>query len=711
MGAFCTKTICNVEKGDDNYNKLLNRNINMEKKKPEFESLPSRDVPDNDEQEIPRTPESPDEPKPAYTHSTPNSSMTMTAISQSQQSRSVSTNQSTPPSTLENNGNYATDMIGTPTSKHMQVPTPSLQEIQAAMENMSVMFTPQSPLETDQLDGNDTKVTSKYEKKQEQTPTLPTMADHVSNLHLTLANPFASPVVSDNPPSSFPAMPSIPSHQSIPSGQSINAGMPTSPIRMAENISTISESLLGPSSPINVNQQLKTMSPQSQNNNVNMSMNMNINPNAQETTDIAEAAFVPIEPAPITPTLANIFGGQGNGTIVIHGSDDESPALTGKLTLQLEGSSDQRDDTNVVFSPPNISDDKVEEEEDEDDTNKVNNMNNNSLQKDQKGADDKNVPKSEILPPIPQREVPADDNNNDDQSNDIDKNDTANNDNDNGITNISENDNAEIKEETVTFKFSEVSRDNDTSNNVNVDASTNDRENDNNSNTKADVDIKKEIANVDQDRKDVDESEQPKQYSVNIIEPKQQQEQEAPAVLASIDNINSNASASSMNTRLSATNSNQSEENEIEQEKRIDGNQQVKMMQMTDPWKSDYETSDLESCDSLDKGEDDGDVDGKKRRQSKTEDLSHLEAQHHLALNYEDTTLNDESTTDDEESPRPGDHSKLYREHSRWKWQNKDINKHQRAMTQQLEKLQAEQEVAEMHNMMQFYRQQSEQLQ
>ena len=201
MGAFCTRTICNVEKGDENYNKLLNRNINMEKKKPEFESIPSRDVPDNDEQEVPMTPDSPNEqPKPAYTHSTPNSSTTMTAISQSQQSVEISQSSQQSPSYIDhnindNNGNYSTDMIGTdvhhPPSvgAHIQIPTPSIQEIQAAMDNMSAMWTP--TVAPDGLDGDETAInTNRYKPPRDNTPTLPTMADNVSNLHLKLANPL-----------------------------------------------------------------------------------------------------------------------------------------------------------------------------------------------------------------------------------------------------------------------------------------------------------------------------------------------------------------------------------------------------------------------------------------------------------------------------------------------------------------------------------------
>ena len=154
----------------------------MDKKKPEFESLPSRDVPDNDEQEVAMTPSSPNEqPKPAYTHSTPDSSMTITAISQSQQSVEMSQSSLHTPS-----DNYST-VVNHPSAVggHIQIPTPSIQEIQAAMDNMSAMFTPITA--TDGLNENETTTSTNIYSPPREHITLPTMADNVSNLHLKLA--------------------------------------------------------------------------------------------------------------------------------------------------------------------------------------------------------------------------------------------------------------------------------------------------------------------------------------------------------------------------------------------------------------------------------------------------------------------------------------------------------------------------------------------
>ena len=580
MGAFCTRTICNVEKGDENYNKLLNRKIiNMEKKKPEFESVGSRDIPENDEMEVAMTPES---PKAAYTHSTPNSSITMSSNIQSSSS----------PSSMSHTS------LDRSSAKHMQIPTPSIQEVQAAM----YLFTSTSP-----------KIQNRSPTEKEPTPTLPTMADEVSNLKL--ANPFASPMVRLDENQDFSA---IPGHNTIPSGTSINAGMPQSPTRMHENISTISQSLLG----------------------------SDIDPNASilDDTDIAKPA-TPIKSAqaPITPTVANIFGGQDNGTMVIHGDDNESAAQ--KLTLQMEGSSDRRDDTNVVFSPPNISDTSMISDK----KNKVNNVK-DSVSKKDNDVQNAHSLRSEKLPSIPRMEIPVEDENNGSDHNDGDDKDKA-------------------EDNTV-------------------------NENDGNTEhiNKSDVDIDNVTPN--EDKKDEQE---PKQFTVNI---------------ESFDALEQERGQETVpETRLNPTTSNQSEESEPE--KRIYGNQ-LKMMQMTDPWKSDYETSDLESYDSCKKGENDDQLDqvsisNNKRRKS-NEEMDTLDPGHHLRLTYDDTTLNDESSTDDD-SPRAGDHSKLYREHSRWKWQKKEINKHEKQMKAQLEKLKADQELADMHNMMQYYRQQSEQTQ
>ena len=730
MGAFCTRTICNVEKGDENYNKLLQRN-NMEKKKPEFEAVPSREkVPENDE--MPMTP-SP-EPKPAYTHSIPSPQITMSTIP-------------TPP----------TGDTSSPTKSihHSQVPTPSFQEIQAAVDNMSMMFTPKD------TGGFETNFEQNAEK--EQTPTLPTMALDVSNLKL--ANPFGSPAVSagsnDNV-SIFPAtnhMIKNDNNNNNNNNDKINTSVSPPVNRMTrieskQNMSAIIESPTR--TPIGVD--IDT-------------------PNGGDTpkVDIAPAAPIPIDikPANIEPTIANIFGDNTQSdTMIIHGDLNED--TTKKLTLQLEGSSDQMDQTNVVFSPPNISDNnnnnnnnndilqpnvvsleqvevvsdiaiienKVDEnienqsKEDQIIKNEIKEDDNKEDQNKFKEIDQDVMPQSEnlLIQKISQMEsVESNENDNDDINReenddnhinddqvdgdkvdgdkvDDDKvdgdtvnDDTVNGDEIDGDEMVGDDDMNDEKNEEKSVVINENENDDD---NEDIVESNNDKEQnisqmesvDDNENTVNDketetrtVEMNEDAENEENDVNDVKPAQVQFKVEIEYAEEEQQEEQ-----------IKDN------DKTLSATNSNQSDK------KKSVGNQ------MSDPWKSDYETSDLESFDgSSGKGEedqaDDNDNDnnndndndkGKKRRASKSESRP----QQLLQLNYYETTLNDEST-EEEESPEPGNHSKLYREDSRWKWQKKEIKKHEKQMKQELRKLQRAQDLAEMNDMMTYYRQQSEQMQ
>ena len=72
------------------------------------------------------------------------------------------------------------------TRKHEPVPTPSMKEINMAMENLYMY--------TNTGDDGGEKVNN------ELFPALPTMADEVSNIHLKLANPFGASGLSMNPP-------------------------------------------------------------------------------------------------------------------------------------------------------------------------------------------------------------------------------------------------------------------------------------------------------------------------------------------------------------------------------------------------------------------------------------------------------------------------------------------------------------------------------
>lgn len=82
-------------------------------------------------------------------------------------------------------GDKGSNSFNEGTRKHEPVPTPSMMEINAAMDNLYMY--------TNTGDDGGEKVAD------EVFPALPTIADDVSNLHLKLANPFGASGLSMNP--------------------------------------------------------------------------------------------------------------------------------------------------------------------------------------------------------------------------------------------------------------------------------------------------------------------------------------------------------------------------------------------------------------------------------------------------------------------------------------------------------------------------------
>eukprot|EP01083_Nonionella_stella_P290779 989392_1 len=310
MGQFCTRSICNIEKGDANYNKLTSRNMD---KKPATNSSSVtphllhntsdiRNMKSTTEPVTPITPEC-DVPNAAYTHSTPNTS-----------SDTIHTSKR--------------NSISKRNSRHVKIPTPSMQEIQHAMNNLHLWAANSEATVCD-----------------EEKAALPTMAIFdVSNL--LLANPFGSP------------NPSIVNPQINDNKYAIPSILPNTVSNQSSNSNTT-----------NIN-------------NINIITSIN-NPEtilkAMKEINNNNTEIIPNDVAP----PASIYGNNDSGTMVVHG--DDTSAMQ-QLTLQQEGSSDVKDETNVVFSPPTISDyngtmiDPIIENNPllELDTNNNNNNNNNN---------------------------------------------------------------------------------------------------------------------------------------------------------------------------------------------------------------------------------------------------------------------------------------------------------------------------------------------